>query len=228
MCLSKNSSDDDQSKTLLQNQLSEISSILTKNAMTDDNISIGADTSCDVQSDIYSEPDSDRKVISSYTCSADISHTYPTSESNATLVPESLTPKSMAHRSRTSSICSTDSRHSLTPNRSLIVRLHHVKLATETSQKLLDFYKILNENGSRLMPDGTVSMAGLAKYFRTVANLEFLLDLIEGTVQENNWTDKSSRPSTSRTSLRSSIDNQSRDNTNNQSVDDYCELAADW
>ena len=121
-------------------------------------------------------------------------------KSNATLVPESLTPRSAVHRSRTNSICSTDSRHSLTPNRSLIARLHHVKLATETSQKLLNFYKILNENGSRLMPDGTVSVAGLAKHFRIVANLEYLLDFIEGVVQGRSYEDESSkRSSTSRT-----------------------------
>ena len=127
-------------------------------------------------------------------------------KSDSTLVPESLTPISTPmvstpiHRSRTSSICSTDSRHSLTPNRSLVARLHHVKLATETSRKLLDFYKILNENGSRLIPDGTVTMARLAKHFRIVANLEYLLDLIEGVVQEDNRKDESSRrSSTSRT-----------------------------
>ena len=120
-------------------------------------------------------------------------------KSNATLVPESLTPTSTVHRSRTNSICSTDSRHSLTPNRGLIARLHHVKLATETSQKLLNFYKILDENGSRLMPNGNVSMAGLAKHFRIVANLEYLLDFIEGVVQGKNYDDDSSkRSSTSR------------------------------
>ena len=121
-------------------------------------------------------------------------------KSNATLVPESLTPRSTVHRSRTNSICSTDSRHSLTPNRGLIARLHHVKLATETSKKLSNFYKILNENGSRLMPDGNVSMAGLAKHFRIVANLEYLLDLIEGVAQGQSYEDESSkRSSTSRT-----------------------------
>ena len=195
--------------------------------------------SCDVSSDIFgSESDSERKVMSSYTCSADVSKNYQTSEawnftiqtehflpgllwtnlffpisyckdlkkSDSTLVPESLTPISTPmvstpiHRSRTSSICSTDSRHSLTPNRSLVARLHHVKLATETSRKLLDFYKILNENGSRLIPDGTVTMARLAKHFRIIANLEYLLDLIEGFVQEDNRKDESSRrSSTSRT-----------------------------
>ena len=42
-------------------------------------------------------------------------------------------------------------------------------------------------------------MARLAKHFRMVANLEYLLDLIEGTVQEENRKDESSkRSSTSR------------------------------
>ena len=36
--------DDEQSKTLLQKQMSTISNILIKNAMTDDNVSIGANT----------------------------------------------------------------------------------------------------------------------------------------------------------------------------------------
>ena len=50
------------------------------------------------------------------------------------------------------------------------------------------------------MPDGTVSMAGLAKHFRIVANLEYLLDFIEGVVQGRNNEDESSkRSSTSRT-----------------------------
>ena len=44
MCRSKDSmTNDEQSKTLLQNQFSAISSILNKNAMADDNIS-DADT----------------------------------------------------------------------------------------------------------------------------------------------------------------------------------------
>ena len=116
-------------------------------------------------------------------------------KSNATLVPESLTSRTPIPRSRTNSICSTDSRHSLTPSRSLVARLHHVKLATETSKKLLDFYKILNENGSRLIPDGNATMARLAKHFRMVANLEYLLDFIEGAVQEENRKDESSKSS---------------------------------
>ena len=50
------------------------------------------------------------------------------------------------------------------------------------------------------MPDGNVSMAGLAKHFRIVANLEYLLDLIEGVAQGQSYEDEfSKRSSTSRT-----------------------------
>lgn len=50
------------------------------------------------------------------------------------------------------------------------------------------------------MPDGTVSVTGLAKHFRIVANLEYLLDFIEGVAQGRSYEDESSkRSSTSRT-----------------------------
>ena len=67
----------------------------------------------------------------------------------------------------------------MTPSRKLAAGIHQLDLATKAAEQLTIFYHILSQNGSQLMPDENVTSGGLAKHFRSVANLEYLIDIIE-------------------------------------------------